>query len=176
MLKYLASVYDPLGIASPIMLTGKLLFRDTCDQKLSWDYPLEKGIKNKYLEWMNALPERIEILRSIPQYREKAEWLDLHVFADASGKGVSAALYAVVNQHSGVSQGLLASKCRLAKKNASIPRLELIACYLAAILLDNAKGALRRVNIRKCMGWTDSTVALHWIRTGKILSSSLGIV
>ena len=37
MLRFLASVYDPLGLASPTTLVGKLLYREVCDQRLSWD-------------------------------------------------------------------------------------------------------------------------------------------
>ena len=33
----LASIYDPLGIVSPITLQGKLLFRELCDRGITWD-------------------------------------------------------------------------------------------------------------------------------------------
>ena len=36
----LAKVYDPLGLVSPAMLEGKLIYRDICYQKLTWDAPL----------------------------------------------------------------------------------------------------------------------------------------
>ena len=45
LLKGLASVYDPLGIVSPVMLKGKLIFRDACDAGLSWDEELPKELK-----------------------------------------------------------------------------------------------------------------------------------
>ena len=34
MLRFLASVYDPLGLASPVSLVGKLLYRGVCEQHL----------------------------------------------------------------------------------------------------------------------------------------------
>lgn len=36
----LAKVYDPLGLVSPVMLEGKLIYIEICNQKLAWDAPL----------------------------------------------------------------------------------------------------------------------------------------
>ena len=113
------------------------------------------------------MPSEIFVPRSIPLFREGLEYIDFHVFGDASKQGVSAVLYAVVHQHSGTSQGFLASKSRLSKKGYTIPRLELIACHMAANLLSNARNALKHLPIRKCQAWSDSTVALYWILSGK---------
>ena len=54
-------------------------------------------------------------------YYEKIQSVTLHAFADASSKGLCAAVYAGVDQLKGKSQGLLTSKSRLAKKNLTIP-------------------------------------------------------
>ena len=40
-LKYLASIYDPIGLISPILLMGKILYRDICDNRTAWDQPLK---------------------------------------------------------------------------------------------------------------------------------------
>ena len=40
--------------------------------------------------------------------------MQLHTFGDASGYGVSAAVYAVITQDSGVMQALVTAKSRLA--------------------------------------------------------------
>ena len=72
-------------------------------------------------------------------YNEKMWSVTLDIFADASSKGVCAAVCDVVDQLKGKSQGLLTSKSRLSKKNFTIPRLELIAAHLATNLLSNAK-------------------------------------
>lgn len=68
----------------------------------------------------------------------------LHAFGDTSGSGISSAVYAVITQASavitqasGVSKGLIAAKSRLAKKNLTIPRLELVAAHMAANLVDS---------------------------------------
>ena len=109
---------------------------------------------------------------STPQYQQPLNYADLHILADVSGRGVSAALYYIANQASGVNQGLLTSKSRLIKKNTTIPRFELISCYIASILLNDAKKSLKRVRSRNCYVWAEKTVALHWISTGKDLHSN----
>ena len=43
-LSQIAKVYDPLGLVSPTTLTAKLLFRDICDAKLSWDSELPQPL------------------------------------------------------------------------------------------------------------------------------------
>ena len=35
----LARAYDPLGLVSPLTLTGKTLYRDACDLRIAWDEP-----------------------------------------------------------------------------------------------------------------------------------------
>ena len=85
-------------------------------------------------------------------------------FGDASGVGVSTAVYAVVHQKSGVNQGLIAANSCLAKKNLTVPRLELVSAHRAANLAMNATDALEGYPVRSVNGWTDSTMALHWIR------------
>ena len=36
-LKCMASVYDPLGVASPLLFVAKHIYRLICDKKLAWD-------------------------------------------------------------------------------------------------------------------------------------------
>eukprot|EP00794_Sanderia_malayensis_P011522 gene11522-biopygen9193 len=163
-LQGLSSVDDPLGIVSPVLLTGKILYRDIRDEGLTWDEEITGTLLQKWQRFVKSLPERIEIPRSVTPIKEEVTSIDLHAFGDASGQGVSAAVYAVVNQESSVHQGLLVSKSRLAKKGLTISRLELIAGQMATSLIDNVKQALKGQPIKSCTGWLDSSVALHWVR------------
>ena len=43
-LSRLAKIYDPLGLASPLTLQGKLIYRETCATKLAWDTDLEGSL------------------------------------------------------------------------------------------------------------------------------------
>ena len=98
------------------------------------------------------------------KHEEKILTIDLHAFGDAGGKGVYAAVFAVVEQPSGMNQGLVTAKSRLSKEGLTIPRLELVSGHMATNLVYNVKEALEGFPVRKVYGWLDSTVALHWIR------------
>ena len=48
-----------------------------------------------------------------------------------------------------------------------VPRLELVAAHMASKLMVNARQALWKHHITRCIGRTASTVVLHWIREEK---------
>lgn len=160
----IARIYDPLGLASPITLAGKLLYREACDTRNPWDKELPRELMASWKSWERTLPERVEVPRSLVKYQEEINAIDLHAFGDASSKGVSTAVYAITYQPSGSNQGLVATKSRLAKKGLTIPRLELVAGHMSTNLLHNVKESLQGFPIRNVYSWLDSTVALHWIR------------
>ena len=110
------------------------------------------------------MPEKVEIPRSLAKYQEETEAIDLHGFGDASGKGVSAAVYTVIHQAQGINQGLLTAKSRFSKKGLTIPRQELVSAHIAANLIHNVKTALSGFSVRSVYCWLDSSVALHWLK------------
>jgi hypothetical protein len=57
----------------------------------------------------------------------KVKAVHLHLFADASFTACSSVTIAVIEHSSGIVKGLLTSKYRIAKRNTSIPRLELVS-------------------------------------------------
>ena len=63
--------------------------------------------------------------RSIGKFRQPINSVELHSFRDTSVKGVCSAVYAVVKQESGSTQGLVTAKSCLAKQNLTNLRLEL---------------------------------------------------
>ncbi|XP_028415014.1 uncharacterized protein LOC114538093 [Dendronephthya gigantea] len=160
----IAKIYDPLGFVSPTTLQGKLIYREICDERMSWDKELNPELLTKWISWELNRPKEVEIARSLVRYQEEIDAIDLHAFGNASGKGVSSVVYAITRQPSGVSQGIVALKSRLAKKGLTIPRLKLIAGHMSANLLHNAREALMGFPIRNTFSWLDSRVALHWIR------------
>ena len=156
-------MYDPLGLVSPTTLVAKQLYREMCEAKLSWGEKLTERVKRNWDEWQDAIGENFTIQRSLAPYFEQLTAVTLHAFGDASELGVSAAVYAVVEQESGTTQGLVCAKSRLAKQNLPIPRLELVAAHMATNLVANVKRALDTVNVSSVHCWSDSTVALYWI-------------
>ena len=74
-----------------------------------------------------------------------------------------AAVYSVVRQMGGITQTLVTGKARLAKKDLTTPRLELVTAHMVANLVINMKNGLKDLPEPTIYGWLDSTVALHWI-------------
>ena len=72
MLKFLASMYNPVGIMPPAILFANNMYRETCDLKLSWDQRLLKELKKQRTKWIKDLPhQQFEVSRSISMYNEK---------------------------------------------------------------------------------------------------------
>ena len=89
-LQTFASIYDPLGIVSPITLQGKLLFRELCDRGLTWDQQLPKDLGSRWKQFCENLPTKMEMNRSLCIYREEIYSAARHALGDASEKGISA--------------------------------------------------------------------------------------
>ena len=166
LLRNLAKTYDPLGLVAPLMVQGKFIYRDVCDGKVAWDAPLPPHLASKWSRWQRELPPEITVPRTITLKQEKIEEIELHTFGDASKQGVAATVHAVVKQASGVSQGLVSARARLAKQGLTTPRLELVSAHIATNLLANVRNALDGFPIIQTYGWLDSSVALHWIKGG----------
>jgi hypothetical protein len=45
MLSFVASIFDPLGLAGPVVVTGKLLFQEASRLKLSWDAEIPESLR-----------------------------------------------------------------------------------------------------------------------------------
>ena len=142
-LRKIARVYDPLGMASPVTLGGKLIYHEVCDKKIPWDKQLPEPIIKNWFKLELKLPDKVSIPRSISKYCEPIIDVTFHGFGDASGKGVSAAVYSMISEKSGVSVGLVTPKARLAKCGLSIPQLELVSANMAASLTINVGKALQ---------------------------------
>ena len=161
--KSLASVFDPLGVASPTQLVGKMIYREAYEQHLPSDAELPEKLEKQWGKLKKSVPDEVRIPRSLARAKEPVQAIDLHVFGDTSGTGTAAAVYAVPYQESGSNQGFVAAKARLAKKGLTIPRLELVAAHMAANLVDNVRNAFEGCAVRSVYEWTDSMMALYWI-------------
>ncbi|XP_049878088.1 uncharacterized protein LOC126375230 isoform X6 [Pectinophora gossypiella] len=90
---------------------------------------------------------------------------ELHCFVDASQDAYAACIYLrSLDEHNSVTTKLLCSKTRVAPlKPVTIPRLELCAALLGARLSYKVSNALR-CEIGDKYFWSDSTIALGWIK------------
>ena len=50
-LRFLAPIFDPLGIISPVTLYQKILYRESCDLNIGWDKPITNDLLKKWSKW-----------------------------------------------------------------------------------------------------------------------------
>ena len=138
----LAKIYDPLRLVSPETLSGKLIFREVCDTKKTWDAELTRDLAKASIKWESGLPQSFEMPISLALYREDIEYIELHSFGDAFGNRVAACVYGIIQQASGTNQGLIAARSMLTKQGLTIPRLELVDGHMAVNLVANVSFTL----------------------------------
>ena len=119
LLAKVVKIYDPLGVVSPITLCGKLFYRETYDLKIAWHKEIPEQLSRKLTQLEEELPSGVSITRALSLHREPINNIDLHCFGDVGGKGVCAALYAVITQTSGSGVGLVIARARLVKKTSA---------------------------------------------------------
>ncbi|KAK6172490.1 hypothetical protein SNE40_016128 [Patella caerulea] len=160
--------YDPLGLISPIVLSFKLLFQKLCTFSLDWDNELSENFvsdwKNLLIKLENTHIIQIPRCYCIKLYCDQSE-NELHVFGDASEQAYGTCIYLLCKHESSIHCNLLASKTRVAPlSKQTMPRLELLACLISARLAVSVVNALNHLTINQVYYWSDSQVALSWIR------------
>ena len=127
--------------------------RRTSDIQRSWDKWL-KGMENcPYLTVPRSVVDR-DVTRIV-----------LHGFSDASKLAISVAIYVVAYYAAApVHQNLLVAKSRIAQRDLSIPRLELIAAHTLSSLMNHVKEVLEGQPVEEYHCWVDSTTVLYWIK------------
>ena len=134
LLKLSASLFDPLGIVSPVPVHMKILLEETCKLYLEWDTPLPETLVKVGCEILNDF-EQIPCI-SIPrcyfdQINGEIEQYSLNAFGDTSKKAFCSVIYLVMKIASGFHCKLVNSKSRVVSlKEMSVPRLELIAALI----------------------------------------------
>ena len=161
-LSHLGKEYDRLFILSPTMAQGKRIYREAYDEKLGRDAVVSEKLGKSWLKWIPQL-RSAKVPRSLARQCNEVKSIDLHLFADASSLACSAVTIALVKQDTGTVQGLVTSKSRIAKRNATMPRLELVRGQMAANMANNVQQALTTWPVVSITIWMDNTVALYWL-------------
>ena len=165
MLSAVNGVYDLLGVAAPVVITGKILYSETCLRKLKWDEQVPDDIWRSWKKWLRGLEEcpLLSVPRSV--VNKDVTKIVLHGFSDASKLAVSAAIYALVfHAAAPVCQNLLVAKSRIAPRELSIPRLELVAAHTLSKLMNHVKEVFQGQPVEEYHCWVDSTTVLYWIK------------
>lgn len=169
-LKYIAEVFDPLGLFSPVIIQGKVLLQDLWKKRLNWDDEL---MNEDICRWREIYSQLLEITEcQIPRCIVRntvSEKCKLLCFCDASACAYATAVY-LHQVHDGFSQcDLVFSKTRLAPvKGMTIPRLELMAVLIGIRSLKYVESELK-IPIEGKFLWSDSQCVLKWISTNKDL-------
>ena len=166
-LSTISSVYDPLGIVSPVILTGKQILQDLCRQKVDWDDPLPDEIIARWERWRTELPllEKVKLNRCVkpPGFGSPVQ-AEVHSFSDASESGIGQVSYLrTVNSKGEVHGSFLIAKSRVAPiKPISIPRMELTAAVVSVNITKMLQSELNYENLRSVY-YTDSEVVIGYI-------------
>ena len=147
----------------PNLVEGKYLYRLAVDERRSWDNEVSIELKEKWVKWQHGL-QNIKVPRSIALYLGDITTIVLHHMMDAIFKAASAQKIAIAMKPSGMIQALLTSKSRITKRGLRIARQELVVCVMGANITANRNKALKRWPIIENYCWTESQVALCWIR------------
>ena len=170
------SLFDPLGIASPVSLTGRLLQRKLFPRKgdgdsapmLDWDDPLPSDLRNLWDNWVADLQEA-DIIKTPRCYHppdfSRVASTELHVFADASDDAIGHAIFIRETDIMGKrAVALLFGNSKVSPRSAtSIPRLELCAALDAVKSAQYILSELKRT-IHKVVYYSDSGVVLAYLK------------
>lgn len=164
-LSTIARFFDPLGWATPVIITAKILMQRLWSLQCQWDSEIPSQHLHHWSEYHRQLP-CLEALR-IPRwttYGSHTVHSALHGFSDASNLAYAAVVYIRVTHIDGsTTVSLLTAKSKVAPLKAlSVPRLELSGALLLARLMAFARSTLQLPTI-ECHCWTDSTVTLAWL-------------
>lgn len=168
LLSELARIFDPVGFLAPLTFFAKRVIQILWTLGLDWDDVPPADIVNKWLEFRKELPCLSELTIPRMLHVTSSQSSTLHGFCDASELGYGAVIYLrTVSNNDVVDVKLVTAKTKVAPlKKLSIPRLELCGALLLAKLLEFAQTVFKnRINIDSIYAWSDSTVALTWLRS-----------
>ncbi|XP_029173291.1 uncharacterized protein LOC114942152 [Nylanderia fulva] len=160
-----AKLFDPLGWLSPTTVLAKTLIQSTWLLGIDWDTPLPDDHEKAWLRFQAELPqlERLHVPRWLGGGSTDCR-LEVHGFADASVRAYAAVVHLKTEKNGEYGVTLIAAKTKVAPlKQISLPRLELSA---ATLLVRLVQQTLPLIGAEKAPLhlWSDSTVALGWIR------------
>ena len=161
-LKWASSIFDPLGLITPVTITAKLFLQQLWQLDLKWDTLLSDDLCKTWYKIATEITQATTM--PFPcQCIAIPDEATLHVFTDASPQAYGAVAYLV----QGTQSAILMSKARAAPlKQHTLPRLELMAAVLGARLYVFISTSIRTTNV---LFWSDSQIVLSWITSKKTL-------
>ncbi|KAL7632709.1 UNVERIFIED_CONTAM: hypothetical protein RMT77_016980 [Armadillidium vulgare] len=168
-LQNVASIFDPLGVLSPVVIRGKILLQKIWKLKLNWDTKIPDPLQREWKSISNHLQNCLSF--KLPRQLIHTPEVELHAFSDASGSAYATVVYVVSCLDTNPVSNLLISKVKVAPiKELSIPRLELMGALLSSRILKFVVNTFDNILVfRNIYAWIDSQVALQWLYSKKQL-------
>jgi hypothetical protein len=162
-----ATVFDPLGLAAPLIVKAKIRLRELGVKGLRWSDPADETDRVWLESWFAIMRELSHVSLERCLFPEETEIVNsqLHVFGDASEEAYAAVVYIRNTYSSGqVIIRLVKASSKLApKKTISVPKLELNAALLSSRVAAAIQNCITHP-IRQKFFWTDSSTVRNWIR------------
>ncbi|XP_047988458.1 uncharacterized protein LOC125228055 [Leguminivora glycinivorella] len=163
------SVFDPLGLLTPIVIQGKILLQQIWRSGIGWDQDVQDDDHLAHL-WKRWIGRLINVCTcKVPRHYAPEPTscaIELHIFCDASEKAyASVAYWRFVREDGKIWVALVTSKSRVTPlKPVSIPRLELQAAVLGTRLACAIEKDHDTIKPAKRYFWTDSSAVISWIK------------
>ena len=147
----------------------KVFFQKLCRDKLEWDVDLPEELVKEWKNLVADLGEGCPILIPRSYFRDVSSSptsITLCGFCDASTRAYAAVVYLVIRTGVNTRVQFLVSKTRVAPlQTQTVPRLELLSAFLLSKLIVSVFESLQpTLPHLKIQCYTDSQVALYWIR------------
>ncbi|XP_062706264.1 uncharacterized protein LOC134287709 [Aedes albopictus] len=168
-LRFIMSLYDPIGLISHVLIHGKTIIQDLWRCGVGWDDPIPEEVNETWRRFVSVISElhQVQVPRCyFPDYENGIyETLELHMFVDASLSAMACAAFFRVIDRGQTRCALVASKAKVAPlKPLSVPRLELQAAVMGSRLMKTIADS-HSIKIQRRFIWTDSNTVLLWIRS-----------
>ena len=161
-LKWISSIFDPLGLITPVTITAKLFLQQLWQLELKWDNQLTEELCKTWYKIATEITQAT-VMPFPRQCTVMPDTATLHIFADASPQAYGAVAYLV----QGTQSAILMSKARTAPlKQHTLPRLELMAAVLGARIYVFISTSICTTDI---FFWSDSQIVLSWLTSKKTL-------
>ena len=112
----ISSIFDPMGLISPITVKAKLLIQEIWIRSLGWDEELPRDLIDQWNLWKNSVLKLSSsaLQRWINFKSTETEKTEFHIFADASSKAYGAAAYVNLINTNSKNCNLVQGKSKIA--------------------------------------------------------------
>lgn len=167
--RVISKIFDPVGIVSPFVIRLKLFLQDLHSNMIGWDEHINNELLSRWSDIIFSIKDNEPICINRYYFSgvsdDVREW-QLCGCCDASTRAYAVVVYLRCITSGAKRTAFVVSKTRVGPlKEHSIPRLELLgAVLLARLMCALAKALKEEISLIDPVCYTDSLVALHWIK------------